>query len=262
MDWSNNFRNCAREVWYMILTMLISVMRKYRMLPRVAAGRNSSWAMLILISVSAATWSFSLTSAAVCLVVRRTPMRDSSSTNEPKNQREKWMVVPTTAKRDAPPFEIISWWFFYSTSKSIWQNSRIARHWRLPDPQSSGARIILEDFYKGLIPTLPEVLEKRHSWGSPHEGYSSVWRHNYVSNHCHWLRLFLEHRPSVIDISQDHQLVHSTGFTCELVWMSPMWAGSLQCTLCASCKSDMLPLKTLVFLYHWQEWGESERNLL
>lgn len=28
MDWSNNFKNWAREVWYMMLTMLISVMRK------------------------------------------------------------------------------------------------------------------------------------------------------------------------------------------------------------------------------------------
>lgn len=28
MDWSNNFKNWASEVWYMMLTMLISVMRK------------------------------------------------------------------------------------------------------------------------------------------------------------------------------------------------------------------------------------------
>ena len=46
-------------------------------------GLNSSLASLILISVSAATVSFSLTSAAVTLVVASTWMRDSSSTRDP-----------------------------------------------------------------------------------------------------------------------------------------------------------------------------------
>lgn len=54
------------------------------MLPRVAAGRYSSWAELIFTSVSAATDNFTATSAAVCLVVCRTPIKDSSSTSEPK----------------------------------------------------------------------------------------------------------------------------------------------------------------------------------
>lgn len=77
------------------------------MLPRVAAGRNSSWAVLILISVSAATCSFSLTSAAVSLVVRRTPMRDSSSTKEPKNQTERLYVEHKMGKLRS---EVLRFW--------------------------------------------------------------------------------------------------------------------------------------------------------
>ena len=36
MDRSKTPRNCLSEVWYMMFTMLISVIRKYRMLPRLA----------------------------------------------------------------------------------------------------------------------------------------------------------------------------------------------------------------------------------
>lgn len=82
-DRSKILRNWAREVWYMTLTMLISVMRKYRMLPRDATGRYLAWAILILISASAATLSLALTSAAVCLVVLRMPIMESSSTRDP-----------------------------------------------------------------------------------------------------------------------------------------------------------------------------------
>ena len=46
-------------------------------------GLNSSLASLILISVSAATVSFSLTSAAVTFEVDKTWISDSSSTSEP-----------------------------------------------------------------------------------------------------------------------------------------------------------------------------------
>ena len=49
----------------MQLTRLISVIRKYRMLPLVATGRYSSRAELIFSSVSAAVCSFWLTSCAV-----------------------------------------------------------------------------------------------------------------------------------------------------------------------------------------------------
>ena len=83
MEWSNSPRNCLSEVWYMVFTIAISDMRKYRILPRVATGLNSSRASLILISVSAAICSFWLTSRAVALVTCNTLIRSSSSTREP-----------------------------------------------------------------------------------------------------------------------------------------------------------------------------------
>ena len=55
--------------WYMTLTRLISTMRKYRMDPLLATGLNSSLAVFIFTSVSAAIVSFSLTSSAVVFVV-------------------------------------------------------------------------------------------------------------------------------------------------------------------------------------------------
>ncbi len=51
-------------------------------------GLNSSLASLILISVSAATISFSVTSAAVSLVTANTDIRDSSSTREPCKKQQ------------------------------------------------------------------------------------------------------------------------------------------------------------------------------
>lgn len=38
IDWSKRPRNCFSDVWYMTLTSDISVMRKYKMEPRVATG--------------------------------------------------------------------------------------------------------------------------------------------------------------------------------------------------------------------------------
>lgn len=87
MDKSKIPKNCFSEVWYITFTILISTIKKYRMEPRVATGRNSSRAKLILTSVSAATASFSLTSSAVSLVVFSTATRDSSSTNEPYGKK-------------------------------------------------------------------------------------------------------------------------------------------------------------------------------
>ena len=83
MDRSKRCKNCRSDVWYMQFTMLISTIRKYRMLPRVATGRNSSRAVVIFTSVSAATCSFWLTSWAVALVMFNTLIRSSSSTKEP-----------------------------------------------------------------------------------------------------------------------------------------------------------------------------------
>ncbi len=51
--------------------------------PRVATGRNSSRAALILISVSAAMVNFSLTSFDVAFVSFNTWISDSSSTKDP-----------------------------------------------------------------------------------------------------------------------------------------------------------------------------------
>ena len=86
IDMSKRPRNWRREVWYITFTILISTIRKYRMEPREATGRNSSRAKLIFTSVSAATASFSLTSSAVSLVTFSTDTRDSSSTKEPWEQ--------------------------------------------------------------------------------------------------------------------------------------------------------------------------------
>ena len=45
---SNNPRNCLREVWYIQFTMLISTIKKYRMLPRVATKRQNKQIVYIL----------------------------------------------------------------------------------------------------------------------------------------------------------------------------------------------------------------------
>lgn len=83
IDKSNNPRNCFSEVWYITFTEDISVIRKYSVLPRDATGRNSSRAVFILISVSAAICSFWATSVDVILVEFSTFIRSSSSTREP-----------------------------------------------------------------------------------------------------------------------------------------------------------------------------------
>ena len=83
MELSKIDKNCCREVWYITLTMLISTIRKYKILPRVATGLNSSRASFIFSSVSLAMKSFSLTSSAVNFVVFNTATSDSSSTREP-----------------------------------------------------------------------------------------------------------------------------------------------------------------------------------
>lgn len=53
-------------------------------------GLYSSLAALIWISVSAAIWSFWVTSSAVCLVLPRTTIRLSSSTSEPCQETVNW----------------------------------------------------------------------------------------------------------------------------------------------------------------------------
>ncbi|KAE8589598.1 hypothetical protein XENTR_v10017640 [Xenopus tropicalis] len=63
--------------------MLISVIRKYKMLPLVATGLYSSRAELICISVSADICNFWVTSSVVFFVFLSTVMRLSSSTREP-----------------------------------------------------------------------------------------------------------------------------------------------------------------------------------
>ena len=62
-------KNTVIRTWYMTLTKLVSTIKKYKIDPLVATGLNSSRAVLILISVSAATVSFSLTSSAVVFVI-------------------------------------------------------------------------------------------------------------------------------------------------------------------------------------------------
>ena len=83
IDSSKRPKNWTRDVWYIGFTIDISTMRKYTIDPRMATGRNSSLAALILTSVSAATANFSLTSKAVSLVVANISIKDSSSTSEP-----------------------------------------------------------------------------------------------------------------------------------------------------------------------------------
>lgn len=82
-DKSNLSRNWTKDVWYMQLTIDMSVMRKYSTLPLVATGRNSSLAAFIFISVSAATCSLIFTSAAVSLDTFSTVITLSSSTRDP-----------------------------------------------------------------------------------------------------------------------------------------------------------------------------------
>ena len=53
-DASNKTRNCLNDVWYMTLTLLISTIKKYKILPLVATSLYSSLAAFIFISVSAA----------------------------------------------------------------------------------------------------------------------------------------------------------------------------------------------------------------
>ena len=48
-DRSNRPRNCLSEVWYITFTMLISVMRKYSMLPLVATAQNTHWTLNIIV---------------------------------------------------------------------------------------------------------------------------------------------------------------------------------------------------------------------
>lgn len=43
MDSLNRTRNCFSDVWYITLIILISVIRKYRMLPLVATETNKYW---------------------------------------------------------------------------------------------------------------------------------------------------------------------------------------------------------------------------
>ena len=61
-------------------------------------GLNSSRAVLILISVSAAMTSFSLTSSAVVLVTLSTSIRDSSSTRDP------WVEVRRNSRLSSSSF--------------------------------------------------------------------------------------------------------------------------------------------------------------
>lgn len=88
IDRSKRWRNCLSAVWYMMLTIPISTIKKYKILPRAATGRNSSRAVVILISVSAAVCNFWLTSWAVDLVMFKTLIKFSSSTREPWENKE------------------------------------------------------------------------------------------------------------------------------------------------------------------------------
>lgn len=67
----------------MQLTCAMSQIKKYKTLPRVATGRNSSRVVFIFISVSLATVNFSFTSAAVCLVLLSTDINSKSSIKGP-----------------------------------------------------------------------------------------------------------------------------------------------------------------------------------
>lgn len=83
MEMSNRSKNWTRDVWYMQLTCGMSHIRKYKTLPRVATGRNSSRAVSIFNSVSFAILSFSFTCAAVCFVVFNTDISSTSSIKGP-----------------------------------------------------------------------------------------------------------------------------------------------------------------------------------
>lgn len=63
---------CGSDVWYIQLTTEKSAMRKYRSVALCATGLNSSHAIRICRSVSLAPASFSVTSAAVALVLAST----------------------------------------------------------------------------------------------------------------------------------------------------------------------------------------------
>ena len=106
IELSNIVKNCCNDVWYITLTMLISTIKKYIMLPRVATGLYSSRASLIFTSVSRATKSFSLTSSAVNFVVFNTSINDSSSTSEPFSWRKDSMHLES----------IIYHWCVYQSS--------------------------------------------------------------------------------------------------------------------------------------------------
>jgi len=86
-------------------------------------GRNSSRAMLILISVSAAMVSFSLTSAAVDLVTFSTSMTESSSTREPYRRTEQHRNYSTTTchqTRTSVTVQFTSYCFNPSLFKKTW----------------------------------------------------------------------------------------------------------------------------------------------
>ena len=79
----DNLRWCQVQLQILKKTCAWVNKTKCRCRQRYIPGRNSSRALLILISVSAAVDSFSLTSSAVSLVTFKTSINDSSSTSEP-----------------------------------------------------------------------------------------------------------------------------------------------------------------------------------
>jgi len=94
---SNRSKNWTRDVWYMQLTCGMSHIKKYKTLPRVATGRNSSRAALIFNSVSLAVLSFLFISAAVCFVIFKTDINSTSSIKGPferiKKQHRKILYI-------------------------------------------------------------------------------------------------------------------------------------------------------------------------
>ena len=83
MDESNMPKNCFNDVWYMKLTIIISTIKKYNILPRVATGLYSSRAKFIFSLVSAAICNLDLTSIDVILVIFNTFIKSRSSTKAP-----------------------------------------------------------------------------------------------------------------------------------------------------------------------------------
>jgi len=75
----------------MQLTCGMSHIRKYKTLPRVATGRNSSRAASIFSSVSFAILSFLFISAAVCFVIFNTDINSTSSIKGPFKKNEKYL---------------------------------------------------------------------------------------------------------------------------------------------------------------------------